>query len=35
MRLSRPVVSDVPLQTYFIAAKCAAVAQSGMFDVEG
>ena len=34
MRLSGPVVSDVPLETYFIAAKCAAVASSGIFDAE-
>ena len=35
MRLSRPVVSNAPLQTYFIDAEFAAVASSGMFDEEG
>ena len=35
MRLSRPVVSNAPLQTYFIDAEFALVASSGMFDEEG
>ncbi len=35
MRLSRPVVSNAPLQTYYIDAEFAAVASSGMFDAEG
>ena len=34
MRLSRPVVSNAPLQTYFIDAEFALVASSGMFDEE-
>ena len=35
MRLSRPVVSNAPLQTYYIDAEFAAVASSGMFDAAG
>ena len=35
IRLSRPVVSNAPLQTYFIDAEFAAVASSGMFDAAG
>ena len=32
IRLSRPVVSNAPLQTYYIDAEFAAVASSGMFE---
>ena len=32
MLLSRPVVANTPLQTYFIAPEFAALASSGMFD---
>ena len=32
MRLSRPVVANTPLQTYFIDPEFAAVASSGIFD---
>ena len=35
MRLSRPVVANAPLQTYFIDAEFAVVASSRMFDEEG
>ncbi len=35
MRLSRPVVANAPLQTYFVDAEFALVASSGMFDEEG
>ena len=34
MRLSRPVVSNAPLQTYFVGAEFAAVASSGMLDAD-
>ena len=34
MRLSRPVVANAPLQTYFVDAEFALVASSGMFDEE-